>query len=490
MTRLDGYYKLLPATAVADTDRGFAVERDLDRGLRVEVHDPLWFLARQWMMCEHQGEDSGVPVTVDYVRGERTLSNSHADMPSAATHPIEAIVEGSDADFWTIGRRIRLGAAYRASLPTATEPAEEYLFEGLPTPYDRFNGVAVDGKAVYDDQPSLAIFGNVPKHRPDRFEPSRFDHTEELAVGSATLRVRSRGGRIDWYSAEAQGHFTWENQTRMLTTPEPVQFPGMPRARFWEIEDENVDPSRFGFDRSHLGTGLLIDLYSGVSNEWYGFVWPAKLGTVSGPMEVEVIDTFDDRYPVTPPIDWSLFKVRGIEDPHLLFWAHTAPSVTGEPVETVHFTVDERTGRVWAQEVRIGGRAVATTSGDSPPPEGTTASEFATHVFRPTRGVRDHVHPYIPAGAPGRQLTQGRLAELGGDSPVFTDLPVVRLLGETVPIHEIEAGVVLHHGMDVSRTWRFTRDAAGRPVLWIRRAAGPLVAAIPLHLTFDQVQRR
>ena len=54
--RRNSYLKLEPAASLSD----------LDRGLRAEVHDPLWFLAKQWLMSEHQGEDAGIPVRVEF----------------------------------------------------------------------------------------------------------------------------------------------------------------------------------------------------------------------------------------------------------------------------------------------------------------------------------------------------------------------------------------------------------------------------------------
>ena len=35
---------------------------DMEAGLEMRVHDPLWMLARQWQFGEFQGEDTGSPV--------------------------------------------------------------------------------------------------------------------------------------------------------------------------------------------------------------------------------------------------------------------------------------------------------------------------------------------------------------------------------------------------------------------------------------------
>src|SRR5215472_2528803 len=41
-------------------------------GVEARVHDPLWFLGRQWQLGEVEGEDSGTPLTVRVVT--RTVS--------------------------------------------------------------------------------------------------------------------------------------------------------------------------------------------------------------------------------------------------------------------------------------------------------------------------------------------------------------------------------------------------------------------------------
>src|SRR5712692_2720281 len=41
---------------------GRARSADLERSLRAEVRDPLWFLTRQWQYGEFEGEDAGSPI--------------------------------------------------------------------------------------------------------------------------------------------------------------------------------------------------------------------------------------------------------------------------------------------------------------------------------------------------------------------------------------------------------------------------------------------
>ena len=84
-------------------------DADLRAGLEARVHDPLWFLARQWQFGEFGAEDAASPVRVAVETGV-TLCSSYA--PAAArpgatplsgvaydprTTPLEAIAEGEPA---------------------------------------------------------------------------------------------------------------------------------------------------------------------------------------------------------------------------------------------------------------------------------------------------------------------------------------------------------------------------------------------------------
>ena len=94
---------------------------DLERGFQQEVADPLWFLSRQWQMGEHLAEDAGAPVGVTMAVAHTPIEPVGGMDPS--TVPAEAIIEGSAADWWTVGRRIRVGRAIARSLPKAQRAA-------------------------------------------------------------------------------------------------------------------------------------------------------------------------------------------------------------------------------------------------------------------------------------------------------------------------------------------------------------------------------
>src|SRR3954454_12753015 len=136
-------------------------ERDLQRGFAAPVHDPVWFLARQWQMGEHQGENASTPVLVELDAIHTPIGPSPlAPGLDPTTMPAEAIVEAERDDWWTIGRRVRIGAiaAARANLdPAALDPALlvtpppppfSELAGRLPPPYEALSG-RIDGLAIW-----------------------------------------------------------------------------------------------------------------------------------------------------------------------------------------------------------------------------------------------------------------------------------------------------------------------------------------------------
>lgn len=179
----------------------------LQRGFRAEVHDPVWFLGRQWQMGEHQGEDASSPVEVMYVAEHLPLAPhlANADMDPTVVPP-EAIIESEPDDWWTPGRRIRLGQAFAEAHGLAAVGSAgvnvDLLLSDLPVPYDVLNGRGYDGLKLFlaGDNASDAVFtdAGVPVDPPsDLWGPDR---------ASLPDLVRSRRGRPEARTARRWGH--------------------------------------------------------------------------------------------------------------------------------------------------------------------------------------------------------------------------------------------------------------------------------------------
>lgn len=97
---------LKPSISLFNRIESLPSAADLDTGLRAEIADPLWMLARQWQFNEFAGEDAGTPVRASLnVRGtavDTYLPGAQlADAPqsplAADGPPLEALVEREPA---------------------------------------------------------------------------------------------------------------------------------------------------------------------------------------------------------------------------------------------------------------------------------------------------------------------------------------------------------------------------------------------------------
>jgi len=120
---------------------------DIDEGMRARVADPVWFLARQWQLGEQRGEDASSPVVIDVTPSHVpiTYDRTRPDLEPTVV-PAEALLEAEPGDWWTVGRRIRLGRAAAPLLDPSNR--SNFSFGTLAAPYDHLGG-EVDGRAVF-----------------------------------------------------------------------------------------------------------------------------------------------------------------------------------------------------------------------------------------------------------------------------------------------------------------------------------------------------
>ena len=104
---------------------------DVQRGFSAEVVDPLWMLGRQWQVGEHAAEDAASPVLVELGVAHTPLDPVAGIDPTIV--PAEALLEGAAEDWWTVGRRARVGRAAAAALSAEQRAAN--AFSSLPQPY-------------------------------------------------------------------------------------------------------------------------------------------------------------------------------------------------------------------------------------------------------------------------------------------------------------------------------------------------------------------
>lgn len=491
--RFDLARRLEPIRPVADLNRGFSAE----------VADPAWFLARQWQLGEHQGEDAASPLRVSYTATHAAIAPLDGDpaMDPRIT-PAEAIIESEPDEWWTPGRRIRIGLACAASLPAASANDPTLRVDGLPQPYDRFDKVAYDGLALYRRRAALGLpatlFTDVPATQPgDFWDPAELVHRATFSSGTVKLHVpRHEGGDVDWYSVRADAPMPVPPTmpAAVTLTPTRMKFPGAPHPRWWQIEDARVDIGGYSPDRSHFATMLLIDLLVSHSDDWFNFSVETTAGSIVTVHQVVVRDSFDDDTKLTAPLSWSLFKVSGLDPTSLVVWPTVATPLSSPVIDEVVVGIDEDANLLWAVEVRAAGRELTplpSTAPPPPPPGVVLASKPVTYEYRPSTTLPVRWHPYVISEIGGRRrFVQGSLADLTQRPPVPMPEPISPLLRDPAapangPVHQIEPAAVPWNGVRLERRWVLGRRTDGLPVLWMQRRRGPLLAPPTSGLRFD-----
>lgn len=392
---------------------------DIDLGLRARVAEPVWFLARQWQLGELQGEDASTPVVVNTTIRHQTLAYD-SDRTGPGTDPTivpaEALVEAEPGDWWTIGRRVRLGRAVADDL-TAAQRADA-RFGTLPSPYEALAD-EVDGAEVHrrDLLPDHSAWDEVPADLPDRWSSSELHFSAAFRAGEQGLLAREHtGGDVDWFTVDADPEPVVEADPPDADVPTPVipgrlDYPGAPNPRWWQLEDRAVDIGGFAPDRSHLGTMLLLDVVLAHADDWFGFAVPPPTASQAGVPDppssgvlisigtTEVTDSFDQVWSLSPPAvegpgAWSLFHTTGLGVGELVVWPVAVAPLAGPPLDDVLVGVDEDANLAWAVELQAAGRRLLPDAGTEVAVGETTRTGTRAFTYQPSTTLPHHWHPY------------------------------------------------------------------------------------------------
>jgi len=492
---------------------------DFRNGLRARVADPVWFLTRQWQLGERQGEDASSPVSV-------SVSVTHEPLRYAPRRPdldptrmaAEPLVEAEPVDWWTIGRRVRLGRAAAPLLPALPARQLALLRIGvLPSPYDALSG-ELDGRAIFQAGllPGHTLWDDVPSPPADNWSPRRLTHDAQFNAGSRGLNISDHdGGDLDWFSADAGATVLRPEGGTPAVPPAPRQvlasrlsYPGAPNPRWWQIEDQAVDIGAFSPDRSHLGTALLLDVVLAHADDWFWFPVPAPLPGADGSeppsagvlvtlRETVVTDSFGDTWTLAPPpVDgpnaWSLFHTKGLDPGALLIWPVAVAPHAGPLLDDISLGIDEDANAAWAVELRADGRVLLPDDRTDEAVRETAHTGTRAFRYLPATTLPAHWHPYRRAAGGGLSgdWQQGLVADLSAALPRLRPGPVSRLIGGPSGAgfgrgHEIAAEAIASSGIALRRRARLARDTEGRPVLWVERSRAPLAGPPVSHLRFD-----
>jgi len=328
------------------------------KGLRMEVADPAWMLARQRQFGELTAEDVGSPAAATMWLLASPLTRLRPKLPDgvpgeelqATSVPLEARVESEwqprdepAAQFAALAGwhylRLLTGDAlrnYRSQLverfPLASpDVSTTPLLSVAP-------GRVPDGRAVWDaliatrpqlpTDPPVPAGGEAAVHDAARsflawfdsatgrdveessaWLPQRLEYQLSLAgpTASGELVLEASGyetGRLDWYDFDVARGATLgaaddpgvESPQVHTFLPAPATFRGMPSPRLWELEDSSVDLGAQSAGPEELASLLLVEFAVRYGNDFFLVPLPLKIGTISRVGALEVTDTFGERF--------------------------------------------------------------------------------------------------------------------------------------------------------------------------------------------------
>lgn len=346
------------------------------------------------------------------------------------------------------------------------------------------------------------------------------------------------GGHLDWYSFD-------QGLTRPATPqeagaasvdvrtvlPVPAEYPGMPRPRWWQVEDAAVDLGKLSADATDTARIVVTEFALLYSNDWFTIICRQPVGSVAELQGVIVTDTFGWRTLVQPTVgstgsDWTGWDAFSLSPrasgptqaplPQHLYLPQTLPQISdGEALEQVVFVRDETADMVWAIEQRIPdglGRsrdaaqasrrfrrllgAETLAPADLGTPDGATQDGAPLRYVLQTE-VAENWIPFIPVHLPGQQraiqLQRGTMRRTIGPEDSLIR-PVTSILREGFDgddnrlapyyVHEEE---VPRSGVQVQGLLRRARRYDGTPVVWHARRVSSGRGGARSGLAFDRV---
>ena len=362
---------------------------DLSESLAARIRDPLWFLNRQWVMGEFDGDDAGSPA---YVRMTADLAPFVGWMPGEVSapldrgQPMERVLteEPRSPDDLTVAAELGLVFERALTAGGVAELIPEYrnLYSLFGPNVDddpdaallrsAWRGRVVDGAGLLTaaraarpalpppvvpaeqadivrtalnelDQWAREVHEPVGTADPAAWHADQLDYQGHVSTGGGELSALFRvvpgaRGEVDWYSFDhvagavpAVAGAAIETRSRTLL-PTGVEFRGMPKPRFWDFEDGRVDFARMTPDRHDLPRLLFMDFFLVHGNDWYVIPFEQPLGTVCRIRELVAVDVFGEAHPVAR-VDqrsgrndrWAMFATES-ERNALADWLVVPPS--------------------------------------------------------------------------------------------------------------------------------------------------------------------
>jgi hypothetical protein len=326
--------------------------------------------------------------------------------------------------------------------------------------------------------------------------------------GPVVTACEHDGGVLDWYAftLDPGAEAAWPAPRTVTKIPAHVTFRGMPKTRFWDLEDERVNFAALG-DPDNFLSVMLQEFGLLYANDWFLVPIEQEVNTLRRIDRVVVRDVFGEEVQPPPvatddPFAFQQFAMTLAKTPGVASSRYfLLPDALGafhasEPLEQVVFFRDELSNVVWGVEQISRGGTVA-----EPPPRANAAEDRPRaepsadprpRVYRPLQlPPRNHI-PFVPVRISSNGQMQLRRARTVSDPFDIQHRTV--LVRDTVTLHEEE---IPGQPISVTQTARLACRAAPRdagsdePVLyylWIGRAKTAAARVEGGRLRFDQLE--
>lgn len=328
-------------------------------------------------------------------------------------------------------------------------------------------------------------------------------------------------GRLDWYSFDIERDSNRYDESltsgdpdadkivteQFTVLPSEIIFGGMPAARYWEMEDRQINFG--GMDASTTDTARLLLAEFGLiySNDWMMMPYDVPVGSICNVKNIVVTDTFGQMTIVRAAgagsnDDWQRWAMYTLNqhgtgankaDVRLFVPPVISRVQESEAVESVTMARDEMANMVWGVETTIhdgvdGGengfeagqrfRAYVESFGGPTPPT-PAVTNTAAIKYNIMSSVPENWIPFVPVRL-GTFLSRDIQLQRAAMPRVINGVPVERvrprtnllrtgLSGSTWSPYYIYEEEVPRSGAIVSTTWQRARWHNGKVVLWLGR---------------------
>jgi hypothetical protein len=342
----------------------------------------------------------------------------------------------------------------------------------------------------------------------------RLEHEFSVATSTRVLRAPAHpGGEVSWSTFDLDDRAgageppDVDAPTRVLDRTllaTPLEFPGMPAARFWELEDGRIDLGSVWADPHELARLLVVECALVHGGDWLVVPVDVPAGVVVTLDAVEYTDTFGTTWSVdTAGADtprWRMYAVTASSDvtgpdgaaggggaaavgrgrlPGLLVPPASGGRLQGSPVEDVGFLRDESANLVWAVEHLVpgpGGDPVAPRSSqpaERPAPtqqDGETVLDYQLMTEVPQTWT-----PYLPRVGPIPDHSDGAVTLVRGvvrrhdEDGIRVDVEPAGTLLTGDEHRWVESAEVPREGVRVQRVPVVARRGDGSWAAWTAR---------------------